>query len=191
MKTLVLLLSLLAPIEQADSTLQQAMQQHRSPALERTMRTASDIGKPVVVFGALLAIAVCDASQGVPLARVALVSAAAVNLAVEAIKRTTGRTRPDGEHKRSNASFPSSHAANAFALAVVFSRRWPKLSWGFLAGATLVAVSRVYLNRHFTSDVVVGALLGASVTLLVARQMRWPATPPTPVSGAPVAAARK
>lgn len=188
MKTLVLLLSLLAPIEQADSTLQQAMQQHRSPALERTMRTASDIGKPVVVFGALLAIAVCDASQGVPLARVALVSAAAVNLAVEAIKRTTDRTRPDGEHKRSNASFPSSHVANAFALAVVFSRRWPKLSWGFLAGATLVAVSRVYLNRHFTSDVVVGALLGASVTLLVARQMRWPATP---VSGAPVAAARK
>lgn len=191
MKTLVLLLSLLAPIEQADSTLQQAMQQHRSPALERTMRTASDIGKPVVVFGALLAIAVCDASQGVPLARVALVSAAAVNLAVEAIKRTTGRTRPDGEHKRSNASFPSSHAANAFALAVVFSRRWPKLSWGFLAGATLVAVSRVYLNRHFTSDVVVGALLGAGVTLLVARKMRWPATPPTPVSGAPVAAARE
>lgn len=175
MKTLVLLLSLLTPVEQADSTLQQAMQQHRVPALERTMRAASDIGKPVVVLGALLAIAVCDVSQGVPLARVALVSAAVVNLAVEAIKRATNRTRPDGEHKRSNSSLPSSHAANAFALAVLFCRRWPKGSILFLGGATLVAVSRVYLNRHFASDAVVGALLGASLALLVARQMRWPA----------------
>lgn len=175
MKTLVLLLSLLAPVEQADSTLQQAIQQHRVPALERTMRTASDIGKPAVVLGTLLAIAVCDVSQGVPLARVALVSAAVVNLAVEAIKRTTDRTRPDGDHKPSNSSFPSSHAANAFALAVLFCRRWPKGAILFLGGATLVAVSRVYLNRHFPSDVVVGALLGACLALLVARRMRWPA----------------
>lgn len=185
MKTLVLLLSLLTPVEQADSTLQQAMQQHRVPALERTMRTASDIGKPVVVFGVLLAIAVCDVAQGVPLARVALVSAAVVNLAVEVIKRTTDRTRPDGERKRSNASFPSSHAANAFALAVLFCRRWPKGSILFLGGATLVAVSRVYLNRHFTSDVVAGALLGAGLALWVSRQMRWPA------ASAPTAVARK
>ena len=177
MKTLLLILGLVTPIEQLDSSFQGVVQQHRMPALERTMRAASDIGKPVVVCGTLLAIAVLDGAQGVPLARVAIVSAAVVNLVVEGIKRLTNRSRPDGEHKRSNSSFPSSHVANAFALAYVFSRRWPRGAVLFVAGATLVAVSRVYLNRHFATDVVVGALLGVGLAWLVARKMGWPAKP--------------
>ena len=182
MKILLLVMALVTPIEQLDSTLQVTVQQHRMQILERAMRTASDIGKPVTVCGTLLAIAVLDAAQGVPLARVAIVSAAVVNLVVEGLKRLTNRTRPDGERHRSNSSFPSSHAANAFALAYVFSRRWPRASLMFLAGATLVALSRVYLNRHFASDVVVGALLGVVLAWVVARQMRWP----TRTAGPPI-----
>lgn len=60
-------------------------------------------------------------------------------------------------------SFPSSHATNAFAAAVVL---WPvsrSLRWVALGVAALVAYSRVYVGVHYPSDIVGGAILGAAV----------------------------
>jgi len=65
-------------------------------------------------------------------------------------------------------SFPSGHATTAFAAAAAVTDEttlwWPKSTWivGPLmyGGATLVAVSRMYHNRHWASDVAVGALIG-------------------------------
>ena len=180
MRTLLLVLSLLAPIENLDARVEQAVQAHRGGWLERPMRAASDVGKPLVVVGTLLGVAVFDAAEGVAVARVALVAAAVVNGVVEGLKRLTNRTRPDGESNPANSSFPSSHAANAFALATVLARRWRRWAPLFWTGAVVVAASRVYLDRHFLSDVVVGGLLGASLALATARAMRWriPVSPP-------------
>jgi undecaprenyl-diphosphatase len=172
-KALMLVLALLSPVTQLDARVQQAVQSHRQGWLERPMRAASDIGKPLVVVGTLLAIAVLDAAEGVTVARVALVAAAVVNGVVEGLKRITDRTRPDGEHNPGNASFPSSHAANALAFAVLLSRRWPRGAAAFWIGALFVAASRMYLNRHFLSDVVVGAALGAGLAFAVAQAMHW------------------
>jgi undecaprenyl-diphosphatase len=127
----------------------------------------------VVVLGALLGIAVIDATEGVALARVALIAAGVVNLVVEGIKRGTERVRPDGDRNPANSSFPSSHAANAFALAALLARRWRRGAAAFWIGAAVIAVSRVYLNRHFASDVLVGAVLGGGLALATARVMRW------------------
>ena len=102
----------------------------------------------------------------------ALLALAPTNLVVETLKRTVNRTRPDGEHKRSNASFPSSHSANAFALAWVLARRWKRLAPLFWISASTVAISRLYLNRHYLSDVVVGALIGILSAWLVMRWMK-------------------
>jgi membrane-associated phospholipid phosphatase len=60
-------------------------------------------------------------------------------------------------------SFPSGHAAVAFATAVVLGlvqRHWS--GWLLaLAGAGLIALSRVYLGCHYPSDILGGAILGA------------------------------
>ena len=66
------------------------------------------------------------------------------------------------------ASFPSGHATTAFAAAAAVTnettRWWPNSTWivGPLmyGGATAVGLSRMYHNRHWASDVVVGAMIG-------------------------------
>jgi undecaprenyl-diphosphatase len=64
-------------------------------------------------------------------------------------------------------SFPSSHAVNNFAAAVVigyFFRR--ALPWA-LAVAAIVAFSRVYVGVHYPGDVIGGGAIGAAMAGLV------------------------
>lgn len=160
MKTLMVWLAFLGPLQALDDGMQAAIQDMRSPALERPMRTLTDIGRPVVLFGGLLLVAAFDAAAGPATARLALAALVPTNLAVEGLKRGIGRTRPDGDRKRSNSSFPSSHAANAFALAFVLARRYRRVAAVFVLFAGAVACSRTYLNRHYVSDIVAGAAIG-------------------------------
>jgi membrane-associated phospholipid phosphatase len=75
----------------------------------------------------------------------------------QTIKFTAQRTRPDG----STLSFPSGHTASTFATAAVVQREF-----GWQAGipayalASWVAASRMHSERHYLSDVVMGATIG-------------------------------
>jgi membrane-associated phospholipid phosphatase len=69
-----------------------------------------------------------------------------------------------------HTSFPSGHSAAIFALASVIStaykdRVWvPVLSYSL---ASLAAVSRIYEDEHWSSDVIIGSALGFAVGKLV------------------------
>lgn len=64
-------------------------------------------------------------------------------------------------------SFPSSHAANHFALAVFFATLFSgKFKWAIilpLFWAFSIAFAQVYVGVHFPIDVFVGAILGSMV----------------------------
>lgn len=99
------------------------------------------------------------------------------------IKPLVGRLRPcnlEGlrEHLDlltgcgSGLSFPSAHAANHFALAVFmgmtcFAER-PWLKWLAVLWAASIAVAQVYVGRHYPSDVLAGAGLGAMLGAIIA-----------------------
>ena len=82
----------------------------------------------------------------------------------------------------SNASFPSGHATEAFTVASVVAMRsdgWviPTVSYTV---ASLVAVSRVYQQAHFPSDVLAGAVFGTAVGRFVVGRHQ----PARPAAGA-------
>jgi membrane-associated phospholipid phosphatase len=110
---------------------------------------------------------------------------------VRLVKGVAGRARPqlDVEDPRSfklgrgfgdndtYRSFPSGHAGMAFAAAAAVtsetSKWWPNSSWYIgpvmYGGAALVAISRMYDNRHWASDIVLGAAIGTFSGLKVVR----------------------
>ncbi|MCP3682449.1 MAG: phosphatase PAP2 family protein [bacterium] len=63
-------------------------------------------------------------------------------------------------------SFPSAHAAAAFAPVVILDREYPKLKLFWIVFAIMVAISRVYLGFHHLSDVVTGIVIGLSSGML-------------------------
>jgi len=70
-------------------------------------------------------------------------------------------------------SFPSDHATAVFAIAIMFVLgRLQKRALLFLAGAFLVALSRVFVGIHYAGDVLGGALTGAMAAVIVSVTYR-------------------
>jgi len=111
------------------------------------------------------------------LASTSALIASAIALGVnQVISRLWDRPRPFTDHpllthvlsaRTTDPSFPSDHAAAAFAIAFAVLT-WSR--WGgavFLALATLIGVSRIALGMHYPSDVLAGALVGFGAAMLV------------------------
>ncbi len=153
------------PLQALDDAARLSLQDTRSPVLEPVARALTNHSRTALAVAAAVGLVAGGGARAVAIE--ALVALVPVNLAVEGLKRATFRARPDGQRKRSNAAFPSSHAANAFAVATVLARRWRRAALPAFALAAAVAWSRVYLDRHWLSDVTAGAALAIALTLAV------------------------
>lgn len=100
---------------------------------------------------------------------IAILSVAlADQLVNQVLKPYFGRIRPcivvEGAHlllgKKTSWSLPSSHAANFFTTATVFSYFYKKYQVIFWFFAVLVAYSRVAVGVHYPFDIFLGAVLG-------------------------------
>lgn len=149
----------------------------RSPALRAFMQAGTELGssEPLLV-GCFLA----SAYGPEPVrstARIVFWSLGANQIAAESLKYAIGRPRPTGEPARKNSSFPSAHASAAGGLAWIVAqrhRRWAAI--GALV-AVWIASSRVFLGRHYPSDVFAGLLLGvvfAIAALAIAERLAAP-----------------
>ena len=79
-------------------------------------------------------------------------------------------------------SFFSAHAANAFGVSCctvpVFRKHYPgKLSnfytWWMLIWAFMVAISRIFVGKHFLGDVIVGIIVGICIGLIISRLINY------------------
>ena len=92
----------------------------------------------------------------------------------KAVKQVVHRRRPTtGQGKQpSSPSMPSTHTTNAVAYAVAAGIRDPRTAVPLGALAATIGWSRLALNRHYPTDVVVGVALGGVVGVSVALAHR-------------------
>ena len=88
-------------------------------------------------------------------------SVAVMSAAVNGVKYSVGRLRPDGSRHN---SFPSGHTATAFMTATMLHKEYgwksPWFSIGGYTAAAVTGVSRLMNNRHWMTDVMAGAAIG-------------------------------
>jgi undecaprenyl-diphosphatase len=143
-------------------------------ALRRLSRTA-DHSKLWLAGSAVLAVA--GGPRGRRAAADGLVATAATAAVVNAVlKPGSARRRPDrltnavpvARHVRMprSRSFPSGHAASAFAFATGVAGTSPAAGVPLAALAALVAYSRVHTGVHYPLDVVAGAVTGMALAPL-------------------------
>jgi len=75
-------------------------------------------------------------------------------------------------------SFPSAHAAVAFAALPVLNKTYPKLKLLWVLSVCFVSFSRIYIGVHYLSDVVAGALIGYLTSLFIInlKERKWKLT---------------
>ena len=154
-----------------------------SPELDSAFRRLSTAANQSRLWlGIAAAMAMLGGSRGRRAASEGLLAigttSAAVNLGIKPLAHRPRPARaepaPFGDRyvpMPTSTSFPSGHAASAFAFAYAVSRETPRLAVpiGLLAGA--VATSRVHTGVHYPSDVVVGSILGAGTAAMVTASL--------------------
>ncbi|HEX8361618.1 MAG TPA: phosphatase PAP2 family protein [Longimicrobium sp.] len=183
--------ALLAGAALLDRSVDGAVPQGGGTRLDWATRGLNYGGRPayalVALGGAYAGGRLADAPELSSAAAHALAALLASGVANGTLKFVVGRERPsatDDPHSfhpfntdNRWQAFPSGHAVVAFSLATSISheagRPWATaLAFG---GATLVGWSRIYDDKHWTSDVVGGALTGYAVsraTLLFIHRRR-------------------
>lgn len=115
----------------------------------------------------------------------AMASVAVTTAVAGAAAHAVGRNRPPrvvallsrGSTRRpSSASFPSTHTANAWAFATATTMHLPRAAALGVPAALAISTARVAIGHHYPSDVLAGALLGATTGTVVGRWTR-PARP--------------
>ncbi len=159
-----------------DQDINNWVQKHRSPFSEDASSVIENFGNGGLLLGlAAVLYAAGEIDRQDSWRKTALLSVeslATASILVWGMKVVTGRARPytgessHGFHpfslKSGCWSFPSGHAAAAFAVATTIAEQSDEAALDVLAYslATLAGLSRIQDNKHWASDVLIGSAIG-------------------------------
>jgi undecaprenyl-diphosphatase len=167
-----------------DTAVYRAVARTRTPTLDRPMGAVSrSANYSRLWFLASALLAWTGKARGRRAAVMGLASVAVTSFVVNLVmKPLAHRRRPDRKalgvplvrqvRMPRSTSFPSGHAASAFAFATGVGFVMPRQAVGLRALAAVVAFSRVYTGVHYPGDVLLGALIGTSCAQLTARAVQ-------------------
>ena len=180
----------LEELGQLDAAIYVAVAETPTPTLDRPLRRLSDAAdRSKLWLGIAAALAAVGGRTGRRAAATGLVAlgldSGLVNIGFKLAAR---RKRPDRDaagvpaDRRvpmpHSASFPSGHAASAFAFATAVAQVEPEAAAPLLLLAGAVGYSRVHTGVHYAGDVVIGSLIGATIGQLVGSGLARSAAPP-------------
>lgn len=169
-----------------DESINEWVQDSRSSTTDSLADIFNGFGESYYLAGASIAVwAAGELTDNVRLQRVGLHGVQAIvvaQLLTEATKRIGGRLRPAytddslsffESYGEGGDSFASGHAATAFALATVISQEYkkdypwvPYIAYGVATGT---ALARLNNERHWASDVALGAMWGIGAGWMVSK----------------------
>ena len=169
----------LRDVQRVDEAVYAAVASTPTPALDAGMRRLSGAADGSKLWmGAAAAMCTLQGARGRRAAVMGLSSVAVTSAVVNGlVKPLARRRRPDrvrhgvplDRHVEmpTTRSFPSGHAASAFAFAGGAGHVLPMASVPLHLMATAVTYSRVHVGVHFPGDTVLGAVLGTAGSQLI------------------------
>ena len=170
----------------ADQSVANFAQEQRSEKLDQfsvNFLEPFDLEYSMILMGGIFAHGVLAKNEkSVSTALLAFESYVLAGLLTRIPKNLLGRERPDNWRGDGpfvfngpfhGNSFPSGHATASFAIASVIATQYRDHKWVPVVAysvASLTAISRVYDNKHWLSDVVAGAAIGTLVGNLVSHR---------------------
>jgi membrane-associated phospholipid phosphatase len=160
---------------QIDLAVYRAIAGTPSPTLDEPLRRLSGLANHsklwLAAAAALFALGGPTGRRAATTGLVAVgINSAIVNLPMKLASRRKrpdrqGAAVPDGRHvpMPTSTSFPSGHAASAFAFAGAVAGTVPVLGAPLRGLAAAVAYSRVHTGVHYPGDVIVGSVVGATI----------------------------
>jgi len=140
------------------------------PVVRHFFKVASRLGDGVIWYVLMTALPLIYGARGLQVSLVMLATGAAGLVVYKLLKRTFVRERPFIRHSGISLaqapldrySFPSGHTLHAVSFAWQACVAFPELTPVLAPLALTIAASRVVLGLHYPTDVLVGALLGAT-----------------------------
>jgi YegS/Rv2252/BmrU family lipid kinase len=155
-----------------DRRLIRSSERHRSSRPDELFKGASRAANHSLIWLAIAGLLAGSGGQrGQRAAARGLVAIAIASAVVNGplkllVRRARPSWRPPLVRAPRTTSFPSGHAASAFAFAVAASREMPPAAAVLIPLAATISYSRVYVGVHYPSDVLLGAAVGASAGMV-------------------------
>jgi hypothetical protein len=183
-----------------DAKIQEWVQDHKSKTLDDVSKYVFEpVGSGVYTLTALGIMYGCGWIINNQKAKVTAMkgveSFILASITTQIIKHLTHRHRPNQDNPPNPTlwegpfqgfdftSFPSGHATAAFAVATVLGTAYKETIWVPIlcySLATGAALSRIYDNQHWASDVLVGSVIGFAVGKLVINTKKIQVLPVSP-----------
>lgn len=164
----------------ADRPLREFIVEHQDKTLQGVSKVMYPFGNrlPPVLLAGLYATSLVTKNRRLEHTTLAATKSLAISTIIytssKALIRRQRPTRTDDPlnfvapfTKKGFTSFPSGHANTAFSVATAFALHYKDVKWVPWAAytlATLTSLSRLYDDRHWASDVLLGASVGHFIT---------------------------
>ena len=159
-----------------DTDIRDKVQGNKGHTLDSAADVGSTVGNPFVHLGIAAAVygggVMADSRKWQEMGEMLGEAAILADASGAILKEAIGRRRPSVtgdkgsfrpfQFKSDYDSMPSLHTASSFAMASVLAATSPSIlaKLSYYTAASFVGFSRIYQDKHWTSDVVLGAALG-------------------------------